>query len=275
MATIQGKRVKKRDRQVILGDEFSFDQPITEGHHTVRDLTTSSGTHFSGKSSADFYEMATFASRKNPAGIGSPQLPHKADWPISFVRHVVRRPEKRVRHRPAVLLLPRPDKQQDVAASLSVMDVALPGWRRLRSAGLRLPVEQRRRDRVVLVERGRRVVALGLLQRHEEQVAVRVARRGTPLSACRASCPMSSMPNAVRTSSQGVARVHGERDAVRPPQLLIQRIGDVVREVIQQRQAVRQVPRDRPGEREAAPVTPSSESTSSLSSPQAEMKSHQ
>jgi hypothetical protein len=34
-------------------------------------------------------------------------------------------------------------------------------------------MEQRRRDRVVLVERGRRVLPLGFLERYEEQVRIR------------------------------------------------------------------------------------------------------
>src|SRR3954464_14011760 len=54
-----------------------------------------------------------------------------------------------------------------------MVDEALPGFRLLRGGRLRLPMKQRRRNRIVLVERGRRVFAFGLLECHEEQVRIR------------------------------------------------------------------------------------------------------
>jgi len=50
------------------------------------------------------------------------------------------------------------------------MNVTLPGFRLLRGGRLRLPMEQRRRNRIVLVERRRRVLTLRLLERHKEHV---------------------------------------------------------------------------------------------------------
>ena len=69
----------------------------------------------------------------------------RGDLPL--VRHVIRRPQERVRHRPAVLLPLLPHEQQDVPAPLPVPDVALPGRRLLRRPGLRLPVESSARSR--------------------------------------------------------------------------------------------------------------------------------
>ena len=74
MARIQRKRVQKRDRQFVFGDELSSDEPTTEGaqhdsgpHHVW--LNALFGSSRPRKCIFGGYEVATFASRKNPAGI--------------------------------------------------------------------------------------------------------------------------------------------------------------------------------------------------------------
>ena len=64
------------------------------------------------------------------------------------------------------------DEEDDLRAPRDVVDVSLTSRRCGRGPRLRLPVEERRRDRVVLVPRRRRVVLVGLVQRDEEQVGL-------------------------------------------------------------------------------------------------------
>ena len=80
------------------------------------------------------------------------------------------------------------------------MQVSLAGRRLDRRRRLRLPVEQFRRDCVVAIHRRRRVVVLGLLERDEEQVAV---RRRVEVDALAQRFRRSNVirPNAARISS--------------------------------------------------------------------------
>src|SRR5204863_7322834 len=102
-------------------------------------------------------------------------FPDKADGPVAFVRDVVGGGQECVGHGAPLVLLCWTDEQQDVAATVPVMNVALPGFRILRGGRLRLPMKQRWRNRIVLVERGRRIFAFGLLECHKEEVS-----HGTP-----------------------------------------------------------------------------------------------
>ena len=63
-------------------------------------------------------------------------------------------------------------EQQNPAAALFVVDVALAGGGTLRRGALALPVEQLVADGIVVVHRGRGIVLVGLVQRHEEQVQI-------------------------------------------------------------------------------------------------------
>ena len=101
-----------------------------------------------------------------------PQPPNKLNRPVPRVRYILRRPEQRVRRCPPLGEAPLPHEQQNVPAVPSVVDLPLPRRRGLRGRRLRLPVHQLGRDRIVLVERRRRVLALRLTQVDEEQVGV-------------------------------------------------------------------------------------------------------
>src|SRR5688572_20837960 len=65
-------------------------------------------------------------------GHWSLQFPHEADWPVAPVRDVVCGADERVGHRAPVLLLSWTHEEQDMAATVPVMNVALPGLRTLR-----------------------------------------------------------------------------------------------------------------------------------------------
>jgi hypothetical protein len=129
----------------------------------------------------------------------TPQPPHERDRSLAPEGLEVGRPQERVGQRAAVLSLAGAYEEEDVTAEIAVPDVALPGRRLLRGAGLGLPVKEHGRDRVVLLARGRRAIALRLLQRHEEQVAVRALVAEDPRLLVRGP-PTASRPNAVSTS---------------------------------------------------------------------------
>ena len=62
------------------------------------------------------------------------------------------------------------DKEQDTAAALPVVDVTLTGRGLLSRGALALPVEQCLIDRVIVVHGGRRIVLVGLIQGHKEDI---------------------------------------------------------------------------------------------------------
>src|SRR3954452_13207529 len=93
-----------------------------------------------------------------------------------------------------------------------MVDVTLPGFRLLRGGRLRLPMKQRRRNRIVLVERGRRVFAFGLLKCYEEQVRVRrLVSNRTGLLPC--GLVKIQDPERGEHVVDRVARMHRERHA--------------------------------------------------------------
>ena len=71
----------------------------------------------------------------------------------------------------------RASEEEDVAAVGAVVEVTLAGLGGNRCHRLRLPMKQVGTDRIVLVHRRRRVVRLGLVQRHEEGVGIRRRRK--------------------------------------------------------------------------------------------------
>ena len=62
------------------------------------------------------------------------------------------------------------DKEQNTAAALLVVDVTLTGRRLLSRGALALPVEKCLVDRVVVVHGGRRIVLVGLIEGHKEDI---------------------------------------------------------------------------------------------------------
>lgn len=56
-------------------------------------------------------------------GHWSLQFPHEADWPVALVRDVVCGADERVGHRAPVLLLSRTHEEEDMAATVPVMNV--------------------------------------------------------------------------------------------------------------------------------------------------------
>ena len=98
-----------------------------------------------------------FCCAEKVGGHGPSQLPHERDRPLALVRHVVDWTQEGVRHGRPVLFLPGPHEQQDLPAQFAMLDVSLACRRLLARERLRLPVEQRGGDGVILVERGWRV----------------------------------------------------------------------------------------------------------------------
>src|SRR5262249_31645849 len=122
-----------------------------------------------------------------------------------------------------------------VAVTVPVMDVALSRSRRLCGGRLRLPMKECGRNRIVLVERGRRILAFGLFERHKKQVRVRrLVSHSTGL------LPRGLVE--IQYSKRGeyvvdrVARMYGQGHSDRRSSMLgeVERIGEMLRSLVQQ-----------------------------------------
>jgi hypothetical protein len=109
---------------------------------------------------------------KDLFGHGRFEVPRERHWLFALMGNVVRRTEKHERHRAKLEVPSLADEQQNLRASLPMIDVALHGWMLGGLTRLRLPVEDLATDRVVAVHSGRRVVALRLLEINKERVGL-------------------------------------------------------------------------------------------------------
>ena len=89
---------------------------------------------------------------------------------------IVSSAQKGVGRRPGKIIFGLPHKQQNLAAALPMVDVALSGGRSLRCGALALPVEQVFIDRIIMVHRGGGIIFIRFVQRYKEHIHLLIGK---------------------------------------------------------------------------------------------------
>ena len=98
------------------------------------------------------------------------QPPHDIHGPAALVTDIICCTKECIRCGTASILFELADKQEYFAALLLVVNVALAGRRISIGRGLALPMEQVGADCIIIVERGRRIILVCLVERDQQDI---------------------------------------------------------------------------------------------------------
>ena len=98
------------------------------------------------------------------------QPPHDIHGSAALVTDVICCAEERIRRSTAGILLEFTDEQQHLSIVFLMMDIPLTGRRIGIRRGLALPMEQAGADCIIIVERGRRIILVCLVERDQQDI---------------------------------------------------------------------------------------------------------
>ena len=98
------------------------------------------------------------------------QLPYYVYRSAAIVSDIVGSPQERIRRSTCYICFEFTNKQNDLAPQFLVINVSLSHRACIRSGTLTLPVEQIFIDRIVVIHCCRRIIPIGLVQRHKQHI---------------------------------------------------------------------------------------------------------